>query len=604
MDNISMTEYEDIPVWDLPENGTCEDSVDMSLMLHYSLIPSVIFILILSFLEKRKHRNKIDDNVKCLHNRFAFVVPLDLIGAFNDRWTYGFAIGAIANTIILLFDQQFLPAGVPSWAKGLGLLAGALEVGLSYFPIFACLNADNKVIGPLIGFFYTLFWLAVTLADIVICPHETEKREFEKIVSHWPSILCMLFLLCRFVHIFIFRKKPEGVYKDKNTMLPKHQADHIKRLLRKPIEKHKTWFARRIYNWDPCFKFPNRIIGTAVLSLFCLYIFVFAEYNAFKLILHALNYLHQLFLKTHTGISLEDIIKKIQGIWFFTTVFSCLITASYVFHILACYRNQLKSLWAGNKMFLPMKFHKPTSSRCIIAIARYSSWQVAYILWGYSIMHLVQILVGTIFVLLVVYPIEIGIFWDMLKDLLITWFAPFAVVFILVTLQTRLAAIFFLQDKISDEDEQKPLALNNRKAFQNFNYFFFFYNVIVGFGSCLSRLMRSLVIGSWLIARIDRTILPPGFEGRDSGYNTWIGMLYVDHYHSNPVLSGFCHVLFTTRVEKEPSEFVPITNLKEHQTSVRAKTRWFLFYTLIRNPSIIKYRKQFQRTGADAHFIG
>lgn len=36
---------------------------------------------------------------------------------------------------------------------------------------------------------------------------------------------------------------------------------------RKPL----SWFQRTVYEWDPHFKFPNRIIGTAIISLIGLY---------------------------------------------------------------------------------------------------------------------------------------------------------------------------------------------------------------------------------------------------------------------------------------------------------------------------------------------
>lgn len=56
-----------------------------------------------------------------------------------------------------------------------------------------------------------------------------------------------------------------------------------------------------------------------------------------------------------------------------------------------------------------------------------------------------------------------------------------------------------------------------RKAFHNFNYFLFFYNVLLGLGACLSRLLISCLLGTWLIARIDRTIMQSGYEGADMG---------------------------------------------------------------------------------------
>lgn len=64
-----------------------------------------------------------------------------------------------------------------------------------------------------------------------------------------------------------------------------------------------------------------------------------------------------------------------------------------------------------------------------------------------------------------------------------------------------------------------PPASVCRRAFHNFNYFLFFYNVLLGLGACLSRLLISCILGTWLIARIDRTILQSGYEGADLG--TW-----------------------------------------------------------------------------------
>lgn len=44
----------------------------------------------------------------------------------------------------------FLPAIV--------LLVGGIEVGLSYFPLFACLSTDFQVVGSALGFSYTFIW--------------------------------------------------------------------------------------------------------------------------------------------------------------------------------------------------------------------------------------------------------------------------------------------------------------------------------------------------------------------------------------------------------------------------------------------------------------
>ncbi|XP_075681755.1 stimulated by retinoic acid gene 6 protein-like isoform X2 [Rhinoderma darwinii] len=549
------------------DNGTCDSLINTDLFLHYSLIPSVIIILALSFLERRINRSKFDDKIQLLDRRFGFVIPLDLIGTFNNRWTFGFAFGAIANKVMSLFSEEYLPLGVPPWARALGLLVGAIEVGLSFYPIFACLTTDNKIIGSVTGFLYTLTWFIVTMLDITSCPHGNTIGYFESVIFEWPSLLCLVFLMGRFVHIFIKYIRiymGADIRNEEKCFLPIHQAEHVKRLLRKHVQEQKSWFEREIYTWDPCFKFPSRMIGTTVLSLFCLYIFVSLEYSAYSNIASLLHSWEEQMeqvapdvsweIYNHTVVSLKEFNEALLGSWFFTTFLASAVTVSYIFHILVCYRKHMKRLWVGERGFLPIKFQTPSSSQCVAAIARYSGWQVAYILWGYLIMHIVQCLFGLAFVYAFVFPIKHGQALEFLKGLGISM-----------------------------------------KAFHNFNYFFFFYNVILGLGACLFRLFSSLILGSWLIARIDRTILQRGYESADMGYNTWIGMIYVDHYHTNPVLVSFCNILLTVRAEKRLKElpaYNGFSNSGGPRTSVKARTRWLLFYTLLHNPRLIIQRKQ------------
>ncbi|XP_041435893.1 stimulated by retinoic acid gene 6 protein-like isoform X3 [Xenopus laevis] len=534
-------------------NTTCTKYVDMDLFLHCSLVPSILIILTLSFLERRVNRSKLDDKLYLLSGRFGIVIPIDLIGTFSNRWTFGFAFGAIANKVKSLFSEEYLPIGVPTWARALSLFIGAIEVGLSFYPIFACLTTENKLVGSITGFLYTLTWFIITTIDLVSCPDGAEGKCF----------------------------------------LSQHQAEHVKRLFRKPVQVKKSWFARKIYDWDPCFKFPSRMIGTTVLSLLCLYILVSIEFKLFIGLLQLLTLCEESIEQSNFLIHLKEFNCALKGVWFFSTFLTSATTVSYIFHILVCYRKHMKRLWVGEKSFLPIKFQVPSPADSVAAIARYSGWQVAYLLWGYFIMHTVQILLGMAFVYAFVYPIKHGQGLQLFQGLGIS-ILTLGIVIMLMILQVVLAHLFFLQKKISCKDKQKPLALNNRKAFHNFNYFFFFYNVILGLTACLWRLLCSVVLGSWLIGRIDRSILQRGYESWDKGYKTWIGMIYVDHYHTNPVLVSFCNILLTSRAEKilrECSSYHAIADPSGSSISRQARTRWLLYYTLLKNPRLILHRK-------------
>ncbi|XP_026502287.1 stimulated by retinoic acid gene 6 protein-like isoform X2 [Terrapene carolina triunguis] len=622
----------------------------MDLVLHYSLIPSFAIILVLSFLERRASRSQIDGKLHLLNGRFGIVIPLDFVGTFSNRWSFGFAFGATANKVMFLFSEGYLPLRVPQWAQAIVLLIGGTEVGLSYFPFFACLATEFQITGSVLGFFYTSTWFVITITNIVQCPHGRVMGDYEKIIFYWPSLFCLVFLLGRFALMFVkalrVRLKMD-VSSQENHFLEVHQAQHVKRLVRKPPERQaqKSWFQRKVYEWDPCFQFPGRMIGTSALALICLYIFIVIEFYIYKEFSQELKILDQRFeelVESSNGsevlvpvvLQLKEFINVTQGVWIFTTFAASLTCVSYVFHILACYRKHMKRLWAGEKHFLPLRSHEPASSQSVAAIARYSGWQIAYILWGtcqafsismhstkikavalflcskkcvfsfpgYLIIHVVQCLFGVMIMYSFVLPIQHGQGLEMAKGLGIG-ILTVGIATGLMILQIKIAARFFLQPKILPDDKQKPLALNNRKAFHNFNYFLFFYNVLLGLGACLFRLLCSVLLGTWLIARIDRTIMQKGYEAADMGFNTWVGMIFMDHYHTNPTLLSFCHILLAGTTEKKlqkSTKYGFFNNISEPRVSTRARTRWLLLYTLLNNPRLTELRKPNVQSGVSA----
>uniref|UniRef100_A0A2K5IX55 Stimulated by retinoic acid gene 6 protein-like n=1 Tax=Colobus angolensis palliatus TaxID=336983 RepID=A0A2K5IX55_COLAP len=590
-------------------NGTCTSSVDMELFLHYSLIPSLFIILILSFLQRREHRRQRDDTSYLLGNRFGIIMPLDFVGTFSNRWSYGIAFGATANKVMFLFSEGYQPLQIPQWAQAFELLIGGFEVGLSHFPFFACLSSEFQLVSSILGFCYSLIWFAVTVLQVSQCPHRQFVGKYETLMFYWPSLLCLAFLLGRFLHMFVKALRVHLGWEfqvEEKSILETHQAEHVKQLLRtpRPQEKKKSWFQTRIYEWDPCFQFPSRMIGTIVLAFICLYLFIVIEFCVFVYVRDELDVFENklesyITFTNHSGVltpvilQVKELISVTKGVWVATILPASLTCVSYLFHILVCYRKHIKRLWAGDKHFLPLKFHNPASSASVVAIARYSGWQIAYILWGYLIIHVVQSLCGMAVMYGLVLPIVHNQGLEMLQGLGIG-ILTISIIVGLMILQMWIAASFFLQPKLGTADKQKPLALNNRKAFHNFNYFLFFYNVLLGLGACLSRLLISCLLGTWLIARIDRTIMQNGYEGADMGFSAWIGMLYVDHYHTNPVLVSFCHILIANHKEKKLQQTTKYWCLNQSagpRVSARSRTRWFLLQTLINNPRLIIHRK-------------
>ncbi|XP_029020140.1 STRA6-like isoform X2 [Betta splendens] len=591
----------------------CQNGLSIDLFLHLSLLPAVLIVGVLSFLQKRATKLAIDNRLPFLQGRFAIVVPLDTIGSLSNRWSYGFAFGAVSSSVLLLFSETYVPFTVPPWARAIVYLVGAIEVGLVYFPFFACLSTPFRTAGAVLGILYSLTWIIVMVWDTFTCPDGKILGKYQKIIVQWPCILSLVFLLGRFLYILVkavqihLQLEPE----ESEELIEQHQMQHVKTLLRKTSAHGAPlgWFQRRVYEWDPYFKFPNRIIGTVIISLIGLYIMTLADYSlsnvAFARVEEWKNTLSHLITSSNQTealgamvTQLEEFIAVARRCWLATTIFASLNSVAYTFHVLACYRKHLKRLWKGQRGFLPSRFHKPSSALSVASIARYSGWQIAFTLWGYVIVHFVHFLLALLLAYLLVLPVLHGRALSMLTNVGII-FLTIGLVIGLVILQVILVQIFFLQDKISPTDKQKPLALNNRKAFHCFNYFFFFYNVVMGVSNCILRLLMSIVTGTWLVSRIDRTIMQRGYENMDAGYSTWIGMIFADHYHNNPVMVCFCQLMVCNTVGTHNARtYTTFNNASESSRDNRSKRRWKLFYTLLRNPQLILLRKHHLRSSA------
>ncbi|KAJ0050644.1 hypothetical protein NL108_005029, partial [Boleophthalmus pectinirostris] len=524
----------------------------------------VIILGALSFLQKRAQKLSIDHKLPFLDGRFGIVVPLDTIGSFSNRWSYGFAFGAVSSSVLLLFSENYIPFTVPTWARAVVYLIGAMEVGLAFFPFFACLSTNFRAVGASLGILYSLSWVIVTIWDTYTCPDGKILGKYQNLIIQWPCILSLIFLLGRFVYILVkaFRIHLK-MEQETEELMHLHQMQHVKRLFRKTTGQIKplSWLQRNVYEWDPHFKFPNRLIGTAIISLIGLYTMTLADYGlsnvAFDQIDRWKETLKHLTISCNETDSFgalipqfEELIDVSRKCWLATTIFASLNSVAYTCHVLVCYRKQMKRLWKGQKNFLPEKFHSPGSAVSMASITRYSGWQIAFTLWGYLIVHFVHFLFALAFVYIFILPIQHGHILHLLKNIGIILLTLGLIIF-LVIIQVVLVQIFFLQDKMSPTDKQKPIALNNRKAFHCFNYFFFFYNVIMGVGNCISRLMTSVIVGTWLVSRIDRTIMQRGYEHMDPGYSTWVGMITADHYHTNPVIVCFCQLLVSHTLERQ-----------------------------------------------------
>ncbi|XP_040199028.1 stimulated by retinoic acid gene 6 protein-like [Rana temporaria] len=570
--------------------GTCQKSIHMELFVHYSLIPAVLITVSLSYLQRRATHQKTTDKIP-LGRRFGIVVPVNFISSYSNRWSYGAACGATATTVFLLFHNEYsnyFNFTAPIWAKALVYLLCALEVGLDYYPFFACLSTNNRVIGSTLGFCYSLCWFCVQLADVFECP-TINYESIILILTPIPSLVCCVFLMGRFLQILVTSVlsiyRQVGSKEEEEPLLPEHLKNYLRHLLKPTPEKNvqTSSIKEKIYKWDYHFKFPTRMIVTAVLCLTCLYNFVLVDLLVSP---KAVKGLDSLILRT-VNFSFSGqtklILYLLKECWFYATFPAALTSVIYMIHVLSCYRKDMKKLYGGTSEI------DCTGSPPVVLAAsiRYTGNQVAYLLWGYFLLHIMFFLISLIITFWFVIPIQEG------RGLVVLQGFGYTVLGIVLMIAVMLAQVvaaqfLFLQDKILPTDKGKPLAINNRRGFQNFSYFFMFYSAILGLGSCLLRVIFNVFLGSWLLARIDRPLFPRGFEGADMGYNTWTGMLQVDLYHTHPVILSFCHLLTQEVSRRSHASPDVLMDYKNRHT----RTKWHLAYTLINNPALVLNRKQ------------
>jgi hypothetical protein len=152
--------------------------------------------------------------------------------------------------------------------------------------------------------------------------------------------------------------------------------------------------------------------------------------------------------------------------------------------------------------------------------------------------------------------------------------------------------------------------------------------VTVGPYSAFVRFVLQIVFTCFSFSRVDVTIMPPGFEQFDRPFKSFYAIVVLDHRVNNPIAQAFIFLALTGPVrfgpplrgsdaslhvseqqrslvdnndddnEEKPrsraeSEFglSDVAFLPLQRRHKAARNRWWLYFILMRNPSIRKYRK-------------
>ena len=153
----------------------------------------------------------------------------------------------------------------------------------------------------------------------------------------------------------------------------------------------------------------------------------------------------------------------------------------------------------------------------------------------------------------------------------------------------------------------RVLALKNLNAYSLFIYFKFFYDCFAGMAFCVVRILAALLMAVLYLPRLDSSFMGraggAGLESMDHAFMSYVGFLYWEAAHTNPVAIAFCQKLLKSlnnnhqhrrdhhRRRRLPAQ-TDKTALVAKQRSTRARNRWFLVCLLSKNPSLCALRRR------------
>ncbi|KAK3096059.1 hypothetical protein FSP39_022625 [Pinctada imbricata] len=264
---------------------------------------------------------------------------------------------------------------------------------------------------------------------------------------------------------------------------------------------------------------------------------------------------------------------------------------------LANYRYLLRKLYARNYCHLTPKDEIGNSS-ALVGSMRYAGYQVGYIVWGFLIQFLLLTLVASILTAV----IQLWSFLDTwIIDKIHALWPVLLTSFVVNIIQLLLAKFFFLQER------GEQLAIENRRLFFIMTYFMFFYNIFIGLVSCLLRILKSMILGSLFIPRLDHSVLPRKFQRFDPGFHAFCGFMHVESAHTHSVIMVFISILQaesfnTLKANSEKPSLKSMMgkgiatvngtyDMVQSKRSRKARWKWLLAYTLIQNPTLCLERK-------------
>ncbi|XP_066022920.1 stimulated by retinoic acid gene 6 protein-like isoform X3 [Pocillopora verrucosa] len=571
------------------------------------LPPALVIIFILAFVKQR---------VKCgLQNCNGY--PGLLI------FTIAVMFGATSSTCLNMFLQPrngiFQMPDPAGWVQVFQNIVTVLVYGILFYPFFACLTTDNRLVGSLLGFLYVtirfFFKLGIEFQCMKYLKGEYQKELFYlTYLGSVPINLCLAFIWMRF-GILLYREVRKkwfpsgrsGGEEIRDTRLAREtEIAHMRELLYPGSISGNmvgfNWFStllRLFYKPRKDFKFSTQFISTTLVSALMIL-------QVFMAVLSPMDVIRRVYIekyKTHGDTSSANFVDVLFV--FFAggieagLVLSAVISLLMLLHFMKCHREHVLQLYQGQAIYSKDLLLTPAAS--VGKSLRYSGYQIAYTLLGFGTLTIfLSTLVAALAIVFKSKELLAPELWKHLKETGIAILPTLALAIFLMLFQLFLTHFVFRYSNYPNI----TVTIDNRRLFSIMAYFFFFYNIILGLFSGFVRILKGMLLGVIFISRIDRTSLMQGFQAWDKAFVAYLGFVTVLVAHSHPVMLVFCQLLIDRKKDHQPPQDRFMQEPRRPRMSQKAVNRWFLAVTLLRNPSFIKYRRQGRHFTASVVTLG
>lgn len=134
-----------------------------------------------------------------------------------------------------------------------------------------------------------------------------------------------------------------------------------------------------------------------------------------------------------------------------------------------------------------------------------------------------------------------------------------------------------------DDPTYKRFVLKNRKFYFILNHFNFFFDCFLGSFVCFMRMTKSSLAALFFMPRLDYSIFGRFLERKDMGFISYVSFIHMEVNQTHPVKLTFCELMRRSLLQM----------CNKENSSKKIRNKWFVFYTLIKNPSLRRLRKGF-----------